>query len=312
MSYKDKFNKYRNKCVILKNTLQKGGNLAEVFMYISQNSATWNEEQKHIINNYLGRASDNVTIDEFKGFLRGAGYPIPVQIPLARANPIDEIFVNQLENTYLVVTTGLAYFEGRDLANAKLFVQAILSNAVNTFRAKGIGNFNIHHFDMNFPPNFTYGISPNEYSHNKWLDYTDLKKLEGVNNHLVIDFAHILYYYRPPLRDFELNGKTLVKYKSYDSDELSPNLNINSFYPGFCGDYRSIDFCNNFKYFDVVDRKIVTYIVRGYVRAIVFEFRRDPLNRDNYINCNTDRLNINISGISQTYDHVFCNKLFWT
>jgi|SaaInlStandDraft_6_1057023.scaffolds.fasta_scaffold07295_5 hypothetical protein len=287
----------------------------QVFEYVMNNVHKWTTKDYDDINRFIAvTRTEDITFDKLYFFMRTNDIPILS----------NDSFLSNIANAFLIITTGLSYFEGGDneWSQHRPIAANIMTNIVDELARNGHVNVDIHHFDreksVQHFKNVAYSktgvpITIHESFHDRYIEFDDLVKLQDHQNHIVVDFAHVLNYYKPLLGYYETHSKPTIKYDGRDE-----NLVINALYPGFPGDIDDKNFILNFKYFDIVDEKIVTYIAKCIEKRIVFRFfarnARGDRNMDTIINCDTPMdvpVYIYLESLSTNYSYEFCDMLMW-
>lgn len=296
------------------NKNQKGGTLEDIYNYMGINLKKFNQDNINLIYASIIPNLDEYNLDYFKEQLKSNSINIPIDDEINKPN----------DDTYLIITSGTNYFKDK----SKIIV--LIKNIINNIKINGkIKNFIIQHFDIELNEasklrliikdlNIIELISP------RYLTYNDVKKLEEFNNHLVIDLAHILKYYKPSYQYGKTYKKVYIKMYNENIPELSDNLNINAFYPGFLDDINNIEFIENFIYIVFINNNIITYDYAGYVKEILLTMKKfinpQEINFiDKYIDksiiFNYDIMDngqyFGIPALAKNYNYNFANDLFW-
>jgi ubiquitin C-terminal hydrolase len=212
-------------------------------------------------------------------------------------------------NEFYVYTTGFAYFEKND---SMAMLKILVDNVVNTLTLAGYSKKSIRfiHYDGGFELDFPRYHQENEEFINRDLTLDTIKqKIENKSNALLVDLAHIIFYYKgdPMIKIYKDSSQTTI--------ELEPSnvVDINCFYPGYLED-SSAEFIRYFNFFKIINGRIVTFIDKGYEERIqiMTEYKGIPT----FVHLDFTKTVMQINGtIGTIFNHkdriIELNKRFW-
>lgn len=207
-----------------------------------------------------------------------------------------------------VYTTGLGYY-GKDP-----MVEALLENVLSTLTSFGYVPI-FYHYDEAVVSKFY----PTDKIFDRNITVDDIKRLETIPNHLLIDCAHItLYKPGPSWRYLVEERKTGMDVRMYGTSATTSGLKINSFYPGFLGNYTNLEFIRDFQYFTMVNSKLVTFITKGFEKKLLLGMlHRGTVQRLLNFAPTKDEpgypyFEHDIGALSAVYSGKFATELFWS
>jgi hypothetical protein len=210
-------------------------------------------------------------------------------------------------NVFYVYTTGLGYYKNDDN------VKSLLHNVSTTLKNFGYTVI-FNHYDESEVVKFDR--TDNVFK--RYLTIEDIRQLETIPNHLLLDCAHITWYKPgPSYRYLVEERKTGIDIQMY-GEKVQLDFKINALYPGFLDEYTDTNFISDFQFFTIEDDKVVTYITKGFEKKLKFSMMHKG-SVTSILDFAPDKSVYhypyfihNTGSLSSIYSGQFATELFWS